>query len=122
MKVFTIDEAVFKTATLFVLDCPFEILRKYLDSKYKTDVGEYVGQTGQLFTFKAPPYRIVWTEKRDSAVILHEVFHLVTRICDDRGVPIKAHLDSGESGDETAAFLFEWYVIQLRKHLRGWTR
>lgn len=118
MRVFVVEEPIFKTATLFVIECSFDAFKELAQRRYRQDVGEFVGQCGQMFTFKRPPWRCVWVNTRAPPIVLHEVFHLVTRICEDKGVLIKAHIESGESGDETAAYLFEFYVRELQKRLR----
>jgi hypothetical protein len=118
MKVFTVSEPIFKTETLFVLDCSFQAFESHLKRRYRMDVGEYIGQCGQMFTFTGKaPWRCVWASSRQAPIVLHEVFHLVTRICEDKGVMIKAHVEHGESGDETAAYLFEYFVRSLWKRL-----
>ena len=111
MKVFSVSEPVFRTATLFVLGCPFPKFAALMKRRYHAEVGEFVGQCGQMFTYtEDEPWRCIWTDRLDLAVVLHEVFHLVTRICDDKCVPIKSHIENGECGDEAAAYLFECYV------------
>lgn len=51
----------------------------------------------------------VWERTNHLAlpVVLHETFHLVTRICADKGITIRAHNEHGQTDDETAAYLFE---------------
>lgn len=110
MRRFVLTEPVFKTATLFLVGCSFERLTLEL-KRYRREPGLNVGQCGQMFTFTTrPPWRVVWSEKVDLGVVLHETFHLVTRICADKDIPIVAHLESGHSGDETAAYLFEFFA------------
>lgn len=125
MRRFIVNEPVFRTETLFVLGCDFEKFRAIAKTKGR-DVGEYIGQTGQMFTFnddkgvaihKEPIWRCVWASSLRPRVVLHEIFHLITRICQDKGIGIKAHLDNGECGDETAAYLFEFYSSEVLKRL-----
>lgn len=118
MRIFTVEEPIFKTATLFVVDCSFDVFAAHLKRRYRMETGEFMGQVGQMFTFQKPPFRVVWTATRDMAVLLHETFHLVTRVCEDRGIPIKAHGEHGDSQDEPAAFLFEFFARALLK--RKW--
>jgi hypothetical protein len=112
VKTFQVREALFKTHPLFVIDCSHRALDAYLRKRFHVDAGEDVQQIGQMFTFQQPPLRVVWVERRPHdlptlATLLHEIFHLVTRICQDKGVPIKAQIEEGH-GDETAAYLFEF--------------
>ena len=115
---FTVTEPVFKVEPLFLLGCSFESLKHYMHDRYRQDVGIYEGQLGTMFTFDKAPYRVIWTERLDRAVVLHEVFHLVTRICSDRGIVIRAHDEQGNCGDETAAFLFEFFARAVLRRLK----
>jgi hypothetical protein len=117
MKIFKITEPVFKTEPLFIIDCSFKRFSKYLKKHYHCNCGSYVGQTGQMFTFKRTPWRVVWVEKKDENVLIHELFHLVTRICQDKGIPIVAQMEHG-SGDETAAYLYEFFARRCLKRIR----
>lgn len=121
MKVFAIEEPVFRTATLFVIGASFEDFAALMKRKYRVTVGEYVGQCGQMFSYTdSPPWRCVWTDRLDLAVVLHEVFHLVTRICADKGVPIRAHDERGDCQDETGAYLFEFFARGVMRKCRTW--
>jgi hypothetical protein len=121
VKTFIVEEPVFRTATLFVLGCRFEVLAAKMKAKYHVEVGEFCGQCGQMFTYtEGEPWRCVWTDRLDLPVVLHEVFHLVTRICEDKGVPIKAHNEQGDSMDETGAYLFEFFARAVMKRQRAW--
>lgn len=118
VRVFTITEPVFKSEPLFIVDCSFAQLSNYMQAKRWPDVGLDVGQVGQMFTFQRSPWRVVWAKRNDLGIVLHETFHLVTRICADRGIPIRAHDEHGECGDEAAAFLFEYFSRAVLKRLR----
>jgi hypothetical protein len=114
---FQVTDALFKTSPLFVLDCSHATLDAYLRRRFHLDAGEDVQQAGQMFTFAAPPWRVVWVAQAPHdlptlAILLHEIVHLVTRICQDKGVPIKAQIAEG-FGDETAAYLFEFFAGQV---------
>ena len=116
--VFTIQEPVFKTATLFVLGCTHEQLNTYLQRRFKLRAGDDLGQVGQMLTFvDHAPWRLVWSCDTDLSTLLHECFHLVTRICMDKGIPIRAHDDRGECADEAAAYLFEFFATALLRKL-----
>lgn len=124
MKVFTVKEPAFKIEPLFVLGAhPDQVRALFVRRKFKVDLGS-LGErhqtplAGSMLTFDRVPWRVVWTLKMDIAVALHETFHLVTRICHDRGVPIRAYDERGDHGDETAAYLFEFFAREVVKRCR----
>lgn len=127
MKSFVIAEPVFRTETLFVVGCSFDAFKAYLKRRSGRDAGDYVGQCGQMFTFDdkcaaekngpCPVFRCVWSVRREFPIVLHEIFHLVTRICQDKGIPIKAYTELG-CEDEPAAYLFEFFAREVLKHMR----
>ena len=119
MKVFAVDVPMLKVAALFVLDCTYDELRAYLHRRFKVRVEpEPDTIAGRMLTFERPPYRVVWARQRELPVVLHEVFHLVTRICADKGIVIRAHNERGENDDETAAYLFECLARQAIRKCR----
>ena len=120
MKVFTVSDPIFKTEPLFVLGCTRRELQAYVRRQYRTVIDDDGTQhwAGQMFTFDRIPWRVVWTLKLDLPVILHETFHLVTRICQDKGIGIVAHHPDGAYGDETAAYLFEFFARAIVRRVR----
>lgn len=119
MRWFVVEEPIFKTATLFVVDCSHAELTRYLDTHWNCRTGEDCGQIGQMFTFgEHPPHRVVWARRLYLPVVLHEVFHLVTRICADKGISISAHTDHGMNNDEPAAYLFEFFAKKILNQSR----
>lgn len=121
MRTFTIDDSVFKTNPMFVIGCSHVDLGRYLKKRFKVTVGDDIGQCGQMLTFTEPPWRVVWVERQgDVETLIHEVFHLVTRVCHDKGVPIRALTGDGENGDEAAAYLFEFLCGTALKRMRRW--
>lgn len=116
---FSVEEPVFKTEPLFVLGCSHESFVRYMKRRFGLEVDESHGQIGVMYTFQRDPCRVVWTEKLDAPPVLHEVFHLVTRICHDKGVPIVAHHPNGDNGDETAAYLFEFFAATALRRLKA---
>lgn len=116
MKVFSIRDPIFKTTPLFVVGCPAEELDRYL-RRYRVTAGLPSSVSGSMFTFDRSPWRVVWVEQtpmdvQTLGVLLHEIFHLVTRICQDKGIPIKAQLLEEGTGDETAAYLYDYFARQ----------
>lgn len=119
MKVFSVIDPVFKTEPLFIVGCSYDALRAYMRKRFRVtldDDGDHCA--GRMFTLARAPWRVVWTRQIDPPVALHEIFHLVTRICYDRGIPIVAHHPNGENGDETAAYLYEYFARRVLKRLR----
>ena len=114
---FQIDDPIFKTKPLFVMNCTHPQLDRYLKKHFHMSAGLDCNQHGQMFTFERAPdptLRIVWVQHTPTTperlgTLLHEIFHLTTRICQDKGVPIKAQIDEG-NGDETAAYLFDYFA------------
>lgn len=118
MKKFIIKEDVFKTVCLFIFNCNedeyVEELKKYGIKENK--VGEYV--CGSVVKLGDKFFRIIWVENaKNKEELMHEIFHLVIRICFDKGVPIRANIETGECGDETAAYLMEFYVKKILEKL-----
>lgn len=117
MKIFTIEDPIFKTEPVFIIGCSYDELNRYL-SRFKVNAGNCEHIAGRMLTFEKPPWRVVWSRKPDLPVILHETFHLVTRICADKGITIRAHNEHGENDDETAAYLLEFFARRILKRIR----
>lgn len=122
MRVFSVAEDVFKTEPMFILGCSHSAMATYLERRFKVTIDPSEGQAGQMFTFGCAPWRVVWVEDLPRtlpqlALLFHEVFHLVTRICQDKGVPIKAQTAEG-FGDEPAAYLYEFFALRVMSKLR----
>lgn len=123
MKTFTIVEPVFKTEPLFIGNCTRDEAKQYLSQRFKVGADIPVDCGGTMLTYGCAPWRVVWVQKmsrdpRHLCVVLHEIFHLVTRICADRGIPIVAHHPDGMNGDETAAYLFEFFARAALRKMR----
>lgn len=121
MKMFSIRDDVFKTEPLFVVGCSYADMKARLDKRFSlciTEESEKVA--GKMLTFGVEPWRVVWVKRsNDLACLAHEIFHLVTRICHDKGIPIVAHHPNGENGDETAAYLLEFFFSKATKRLKA---
>jgi len=117
MKTFKIKEDIFKTETLFVIGEQEEV-GDYLKKSFGIDADLDKLTSGSLFQKVGSKsaddfFRIIYLEKFDKNNIdslVHELFHLTARICQDKGVPIVSNISTGENGDETAAYLLEFYV------------
>lgn len=119
MKEFVIKENLFKTSTIFILNCSGkEFAKRIKKMGVKTDIAEsYV--CGTVIPCGDRFFRGVWVESaKDLGGIMHEISHLVVRVCTDKGVPIKANIETGEVGDETFAYLIEFYTNEIFKKLK----
>jgi hypothetical protein len=111
-----IKDDVFKTEVLFIFNCSQKEFQRRV-KRYgieETGIDNYT--SGTVIHAKQRFFRIVWVKKFSKNYLsefIHELFHLVVRICDDKGVPIKANIEMGECGDETAAYLMEFYVSKI---------
>lgn len=119
MKKIEIKDSVFKTAVVFIYNCSQKELNKYLKSVGAREIEEKDNTLGCLCRTKEGIYRIIYVEKfnkknvEDNAVLIHELFHLVIRICEDKGVPNVSNIQTGDCGDETGAYLIEFYYNSI---------
>lgn len=123
MTTFRIIDPIFKTEPIFILGCSASEAQAFLLKRYRCRVPMNDGPCGTMITHDRYPRRIVWVKHYPNSptnlgYFLHEVFHLVVRICADRGVPIVDHIESGECGDETAAHLFEFFARECLLRIR----
>ena len=119
MRVFKIREAVYDVEPLFVLGCDADALVAYVKRHFKVDIERPEdGVIGTSITLRVAPWRIVWSKRNDLATVLHEVFHLTTRICHDRYIQIRAKNERGDVDDEAAACLFTFFARGVLKHMR----
>jgi hypothetical protein len=117
MKTFKIEDKIFKTETLFIIG-KYDEANEYLKKKfnYEGELDEMVIGSVIKIPNKKDDYffRVLWVEDaKNIPLVVHEMFHLVVRICQDKQVPIKANIETGECGDETAAYLLEFYLEQF---------
>jgi hypothetical protein len=129
MNIIKIEEEIFRVQTLFIVNCSLKELKDYIKKSFNADIETMEDEdesdgTVLLITGKEFQYRIVWLESFKNTpkylgILAHEVFHLVIRICEGRGVGITANLESGECGDETPAYLTNFYI---KKFLEEYTK
>ena len=123
MRYFSVEVPVLKVEPLFVLGCSHDrfaalMLKRFKLRVKKEDPDDENVMIGRMYTFNCEPWRVVWTRDVDLPVALHETFHLVTRICSDKGIVIRAHNERGDNDDETAAYLFECLARVVIKRCR----
>ena len=122
MKHFKIEDKIFKTETLFIIGNYTEA-NIYFKKRFglETSLGELeIGSVIKVGEDKKETFfRVVWlADLKDIPCLIHELFHLVVRICQDKGVPIRSNIETGECGDETAAYLLEFYVEEFMKKIK----
>lgn len=124
MKTFSVLDGVFKTGPYFVFGCTGEELKAHVKKTHGADI-EAPDSAGRQVTVdtKGGLCRIVWLRELPNTpermgMLVHEIFHLVVRICRDKGVPIIANIQTGECGDETAAYLMEYFYWECLKLLK----
>ncbi len=119
MKKFIVSDPLFKTEVLFVMNCTHGEMCGYIWKQYRAKVEPSDDCIGMMLTFIKAPWRVVWVESaRRKDVLVHELFHLVTRVCQDKQVPVVAHHEDGANGDETAAYLIELYYRECTKAMK----
>ncbi len=121
MRAFKVLDPVYKTEPVFLLGWTPAQAMKWLKG-YGINQQIYETCGGAMMTFDRSPWRVVWTKREpktpdDTAVLIHEILHLVTRIFWDRDITIRAYHGSRESwedrSDEPAAYLIEHYVREV---------
>lgn len=124
--IFAVEEKLFQTEPVFILGGTYVQMQRYLKRRFGIDVEDDLGSiAGKMLTFQREPWRVVWIKRPDDiGLLVHETFHLVTRICADKGIPIVSHIPSGEIGDEAAAYMLGFFVTAAlarlkRKRIRG---
>lgn len=121
---FCIREPLFKTQPVFVLGCTAGEAEAFLLKRYRAKVSINSRAAGTMLRRDRFPYRIVWAKgypNKPTAMseLMHEIFHLVTGICGDKGVPIHDRIETGECGDEAAAHLLEFFAYECFRRIRG---
>lgn len=119
-RMFVVTEQLFKVETLFIVGCDYAAMAKYLNRRYKTQVAEDAiadrrgGKIlGTLLTFGIPPWRVVYLRNYEIPIMVHELLHLVTRVLQDRGIGVVSHYPNDDLGDETAAYMLEFYTVAV---------
>lgn len=118
MKVFKVECNVYKFDVLIVANCTEGELNKFLKRRYRVELNNKTNENsiGTMLTLDQDPWRVVWVKDwKDKACLVHELFHLVTRVCYDRGIRIVSHDGEGNVSDEPAAYLMEFLYTQCSR-------
>lgn len=122
MQTITITEEVFRTKTYFIFNCTNKEAEKFVKRKYDKKIIVPDDTDGTVLTFNKDgerTNRVVWLEyfdrryDEDLSCLAHEVVHLAVRICEDKGIPIIANIQTGEVGDEPLAYLVDFFTKQF---------
>lgn len=124
-KSFIVEDQVFKTQVLFL--CGYSHKEMEIDLKRRgvksVDCDYFRDANGSAMFFDEEdggPFNVVWLRNFDDSPVsigcaAHEIFHLVIRICDRKGIPVLRENNS----DETGAYLHDFYMRNLIANLTG---
>ena len=129
MKRFIITEKTLKTEPLFIGNCTYQEMWDYLVKRFNVSRGQYPvaedgdNTTASVLHFNGEPYRVVWFKEMkldtDSlGEVAHELFHLVIRICEDKGIPIIANLEDGRVADEPPAYMIDFFMREYISRIK----
>lgn len=122
MKTITINNPVFKSEVLFVLGCNHETFVGLMLKDYNWKISHESGIDGTMLTLEDDDgiFRVIWCKGWNKnptpyqiGVLSHEILHLVTRIHEDKLGTIYCHLKDGTCGDETAAYMMNFYLQKV---------
>jgi len=115
-----INDKIFKTRVVVIANCnPKECNEELKGMKNKYFVEDKDSNlAGRLVQANHGLWRILYMptlnlRQESRGVLAHELFHLVVRICEDKGVPITANIQTGQCGDETGAYMLEYYYNEI---------
>ena len=116
-----IKEPIYKTEVMFLGNCDYKQMAEVIRKRgYDIDEEYFKDSDGAQLNFidKENGIRIVWFEslKKDAdsiGVAVHEIFHLVVRILDWKGIIITPE----KNLDEVGAYLIEYYFREFYKFL-----
>lgn len=120
MKIKKIINPIFKTELAIIYNCDRKTANKYLVSIKEREMDEDDHCLGELIERDDGMGRVIWLKsfhkdnKTEVSIFIHELFHYVIRLCDNRGIPITARV-RGYPGDEAAAYLMEFYFNEFIK-------
>lgn len=128
---FTIKDPIFKTTTLFLCGYSHIEMGKRLEKEgvKDLDVDYFKEADGSQMRFTEEDanssFRVVWLryfEKTPQCIATasHEIFHLVVRICDHKGVPITPEYNADETGAYLHDFYMRYFVGKLLNKLPEW--
>ena len=133
MQIIEIEERLFGAVVLFAVNCSAEELETHLNKEYKLKCDlewliNHKKAAGTYLWFDEYPYRVVWVKKFNKnnpehlSYLVHEICHLVVRICEEIGVVISSTLTDGSNrvNDEPVAYMMGYYFREfLEKYARS---
>jgi hypothetical protein len=117
-----IDDKLFKTKPIFYVNCTPEEMEKDINKYTKADLTwlkEEDRVSGTVLFFEGNAIKIVYIrnfEKNDPESIstfVHELTHLVIRICEDKGIAITSSLPDGRVNDEPVAYMMDYFTREF---------
>lgn len=129
MNKIQIIDKVFKTEPQVISNCSADEFSSYVSKIVKDfSLGDNFRGVGVVIcreNKEGTMNRFIWIHKlkRDPesiATLSHELFHLVLRVMDDKGVPVSSTLKVDNTiwnGDEAASYLYEFYMHECLKKI-----
>lgn len=124
MKIIKIREDVFETEITIFYNCSYQEFSKKVKQQFNVvlnESDETITISGQCFNYfnnkSGKSLRFIFLEKLNKSpkfigILTHELFHMVVRVLDDKGVPIVRNVEN-KSGDETGSYLLESYLVKV---------
>ena len=119
MKKFIVDNPVFKREVLVMTDCSRKEANKYLlslgNKLFFEESDDAIGGlcVGQEGVFNLMHLNTLSKDIDSMGCLVHEIAHLVVRLCEDKGVSVISNIQNGGVGDEVFAYLSEFYFNEI---------
>ena len=122
---YLIQEPVFETSVALIVNCSFEEMKKWDEARRHPDEDPLSDREKNAngFCYAARNKLgehcfVVYVKKFDwtvqcMGVLIHELTHLIFRICDYKNIPIRLE------NDEVFCYLLEYYQRQALSKLKG---
>lgn len=121
---------MFQTEPFFMVGYSWNEAIKYLKKRFDVEMEEEEVNAGgsetmaSVWNFHSEPYHVVWfksfkkSSPEDISALAHELTHLVIRICEDKGIALKAkHPETEEVLDEPPAYMLGFFVKEFLKRV-----
>lgn len=121
MNLIKIENKLFKANVYFISNCTPDECRSFLkkkNNKYSLEPSFGSNMAGTIIRANNGLYRIIYMPKfnlgqESRGTLIHELFHLVVRLSEDKGLPIVSNIQTGQVGDETSAYMIEYYYNEI---------